>query len=262
MISRHSLTIILLLFLSMPAFGASGSVTPIPATPANYVVDQADILSPQVEGKLNLFLKELEQKTTAQVVVLTVQSLEGGSIDDLSLQVAERWRLGQKGKDNGLLLLFAMQERRYRIEVGYGLEGMLPDSLVGSIGREFIVPYFKRGEYGNGVTAATLAVAGVIAKEAGVTITGMPRISASPRGSSRPQVSKKPTIMGTIFTILFIIFMGYMFIRHPRLMIMMLLLSSMGGRRGSWGGGGGFGGGGFGGGGGGGFGGGGAAGGW
>ncbi len=261
MILRHSLTIVVLLLLCPVAFGASGSVTPIPATPANYVVDQADILSPQVEGKINLFLKELEQKTTAQVVVLTVQSMEGGSIEDLSLQVAERWRLGQADKDNGLLLLFAMQERRYRIEVGYGLEGMLPDSLVGSIGRQHIVPYFKKGEYENGVAAATLAVAGVIAKEAGVTITGMPHIPASPRGA-RPQVSREPTMMEVVFLILFLIGGAYMFIRHPRLMIMMILMSGMGGRRGGWGGGGGFGGGGFGGGGGGGFGGGGASGGW
>ena len=247
-----------LLLRSLPASGAA-----IPEMPARYVVDLAGIVDDSWERKLNGYLQELEQKTTAQFIVLTVDTLEGRSIDGFSLEVAEKWKLGQKGKDNGALLLVAFKEKKYRFEIGYGLEGILPDSLVGSIGRSYIVPYFRKGDYSNGIAAAVLAVAGEIASDSEVQITGMPRLRPTSRVYG-PKPPGKPGILSTILSILFIIGMIYMFIKHPRLMLLMLLFSGMGGRRG-WSGGGGFGGGGFGGfggGGGGGFGGGGASGGW
>jgi uncharacterized protein len=232
----------------------------IPGMPDRYVVDMAGIVDDAVEMKLDGYLKELEQKTTAQVVVLTVESLEGRSIEDFSLQVAEQWKLGQKGKDNGVLILIAFKDRKYRFEVGYGLEGVLPDSLVGSMGREYIVPFFRKGDYSSGTAAAVLAVANEIAKQSGVEITGMPRL----RPVTRARHAGKPNPLSTVLSILFLIGLVFLFIRHPRLLILLLLFSGMG-RRG-WGGGyssgGGFGGGSFGGGGGGGFGGGGASGGW
>jgi uncharacterized protein len=221
-------------------------------------MDLAGIMDQSSVGKLNGFLRELEQKTGAQVVLLSVDSLEGNSLEDFSLSVAEKWGLGQKDRDNGLLIFFAMKERKYRFEVGYGLEGILPDSLVGSIGRQYIVPYFRKGEYASGAAAATLAVAGIIAKDKGVAITGMPRLG---RPGSGTRVDRKSSLSEKIFLILLVLLFIYMLIRHPRMLFMFLLFSSMGGRRSSWGGGGGFGGG-FGGGGGGGFGGGGASGGW
>lgn len=225
----------------------------VPSTPPNYVVDMAGIVEDSVERRINGFLRELEQKTTAQVVVLTVPGMEGGAIEDFSLSVAEQWGLGQAGKDNGVLIVVALKERKYRFEIGYGLEGVLPDSKVGSIGRQYIVPYFKKGDYSNGTAAAALAVANEIAAGAGVTITGMPVLRATGRTVKRG----KRTVLGTVVSIVFFIVMAILFIRNPRLFIMFMLMSSMGGRRGSWGGGGGFGGGG-----GGGFGGGGASGGW
>jgi uncharacterized protein len=251
---RPSVVVLLILLVASPALALQ-----VPERPAGYVVDLAGIVQDGVEMKLNGYLKELEQKTTAQVVVLTLASLEGGSLEDVSLMVAERWALGQRGKDNGLLILVALKERRYRFEVGYGLEGVLPDSLVGSIGREFIVPNFRKGDYQTGIAAAALASAGEIARQSGVEITGMPKVRYGP---GRYPKRGKPTVLGFILSILFFIGVVYMFIKHPRLMLLMLLMSGMGGRRGHWGGGGGFGGAGFGGGGGGGFGGGGASGGW
>ena len=108
----------------------------IPDKPQKYVVDLAGIVDDATENRLNGYLQELEQKTTAQMVVLTILSLEGESIEDFSITIAhDKWKLGQKGKDNGLLFLISVKDRKYRIEVGYGLEGVLPDSLVGSIGR-------------------------------------------------------------------------------------------------------------------------------
>lgn len=251
---RHSLVAIMVILLTSSAF-ADG----VPETPAAYVVDLAGVVEDSVESRLDGILQELEQKTTAQVLVLTVRSLEGVAIDMFSLQVAEKWKLGQKGRDNGLLMLFAMEDRKYRFEVGYGLEGILPDSLVGSIGRDYVVPNFRKGDFTGGITAAALAVANIIAQDSGVEITGMPRVAARHRGRELP--AGKPGILGSILSVLFVIGLIYLLIRHPRLLLLMLLFSGFGGRRSSWGGGG-FGGGGFGGGGGGGFGGGGASGGW
>ena len=232
----------------------------IPDVPQDYVVDLAGIIDPGTERGLNLYLLELEQKTTAQVVVLTIPSLEGEAIGDVSLEIAhERWRLGRKGKDNGVLLLVAAGDRKYRIEVGYGLEGILPDSLVGSIGRDHFVPNFRAGDYSRGILLAALAVGGEIAKDAGVSLKLEPERRSRPARARPP--GKKKTTGGTVLQIIFLLFLAYMFVRHPRLLLFFLLSSSMGSRRGGFGGGG-FGGGGFGGGLGGGFGGGGASGGW
>jgi uncharacterized protein len=235
----------------------------IPDRPERYVVDLAGIVDDATENRLNGYLQELEQKTTAQMVVLTILSLEGESIEDFSITIAhDKWKLGQKGKDNGVLFLISMKDRKYRIEVGYGLEGVLPDSLVGSIGRDVLVPYFKKGDYSNGIFATTLAMANKVAADAGVKIEGMPLINyrTLPTGKGEPG-----STISMIIGIVLLIIMGILFIKNPRAFLLFLLFSSMGGRRGSWGGGGGFGGGGFGsfgGGGGGGFGGGGVSGGW
>ena len=247
--------LLILVMFGMMVISVSWAVT-IPKRPSSYVVDLANIVDNAIEVKINGYLKELEQKTSAQLVILTITSLEGEAIEDFSIRIAhDQWKLGQKGKDNGVLLLISIKDRKYRIEVGYGLEGVLPDSLVGSIGRQILVPYFKKGDYSNGIFATTLAMANEIAKDAGVKITGMPILKRS--GSSVRQ-TRPPGIMQTIMTILFVIVMVILFIRNPRLFLLLFLFSSMGGRGGSWGGGGG----GFGGGGGGGFGGGGASGGW
>jgi uncharacterized protein len=244
-------------------FVSVGRTANIPEKPQKYVVDLAGIINDAVENRLNGYLQELEQKTTAQMIVLTIPELGGESIDDLSISIAnDKWKLGQKGKDNGVLFLVALKDRKYRIEVGYGLEGVLPDSLVGSLGRKLLVPYFRKGDYSDGIYATTLAVANIIANHYGVKITGMPSINYR----SQPASGRNPSsLFSTIIAIMFFIILGILFIRNPRAFLLFLLFSSMGGRSGPWGGGGGFGGGGFGsfgGGGGGGFGGGGASGGW
>jgi len=252
-----------IIWISLSA-AASFAEIRIPDKPLNYVVDLAGIIDSNVEAGLNRYLLELEQKTTAQMVVLTITSLEGESLEDLSLSIAhDKWKLGQKDKDNGLLLLVSLQDRKYRFEIGYGLEGIVPDSLAGSIGRQYLVPYFRQNDYSRGITTATLAVIDIIASDAGVEIAGMPKLrsrSAAPYSRKKPG---KPTLPGKILFVLFIIGLIYMFIRHPRLLLFLIMMNMLGGgRRSGWGGGGGFSGGGFGGGGGGGFGGGGASGGW
>ena len=214
----------------------------IPDQPFNHVVDIAGIINDDVEANLNKYLLELEQKTTAQMIVLTINSLEGESLEDFSLKVAhEKCRLGQKDKDNGVLLLVALQDRKYKFEIGYGLEGILPDSLAGSIGRDYLVPYFKNGDYSTGIFTAALAVINEIASNSGVEITGMPKLKNRPYPSDAIE-RRKPNVLSIILTILFFIGLIYLFIRHPRLLLFLFMINMMGGgRRSGWGGGGGFG---------------------
>jgi len=247
---------VLLFVIALIAFAAPvvAAGPAVPASPPNYVVDLAGVMDDGVEARTNALLRELEQQTTAQVVVLTLPTLDGESLEAFSIDLAHnRWKLGQKGKDNGVLLTLAMQERKYRIEVGYGLEGVLPDSLVGSLGREVLVPAFRAGDFGGGIAAMAGELATRIAAASGVTLSGELPVAARPSG--RPQ--GKPSPLATALVLLLIPIFIYLLIRHPQLLVMMLL-SSRGGSRDSWGGGGG----GFGGGGGGGFGGGGSSGSW
>ena len=251
---------LLILTISLVGFAAE-----IPSRPANPVIDLAGIIDDAVETKINRYLRELERKTTAQIAILTVKSLEGQTIEEFSLNIAhDKWQLGQKDKDNGVLLVVALNARKYRIEVGYGLEGGLPDSLVGGIGRQYLVPNFKKGDYSTGIYSATLVIANAVASEAGVKISGMPAVQVIHPAKKRKRTGGP---FGKIISLVFFLVMLILFIKNPRFFLTLLFLSSMGGRRGPWGGsGGGFGGGGFGGGsfggGGGGFGGGGASGGW
>ncbi|HET6364247.1 MAG TPA: TPM domain-containing protein [Nitrospirota bacterium] len=242
---------------------ASASTPVPPAMPRDYVVDLAGIIRDDAKSKLNAYLAELEQKTTAQVLVLTVQSLDGEDIESFSLRIVEEWKLGRKGKDNGVLITVAVKDRKYRIEIGYGLESVLPDSAVGSIGREYLVPSFRKGDYSTGIFTATLAVIRTIASHEGVEITGFPGIQ-----SINEDYARKPVgILGTIIPIILFFIAVILFIANPHQCLLILLASSLGGRGRGWygsgyGGVGGGSSGGFGGGGGGGFGGGGASGGW
>jgi uncharacterized protein len=257
---RVKIKILLFFFLTLPSILSFAATPEPPSTPPNYVVDLAGIIRDDVEAQLNAYLRELEQKTTAQVVVLTIRSLDGEDISGFSLRMAEKWKLGQKGKDNGVLITVAVQDRKYRFETGYGLEGILPDSLVGSIGRQYLVPYFRKGDYSTGIFYATLEVVRIISANEGVEITGMRGVKV--KGKRLKGIGLFDAIIKlAVFAVVI-----FLFIKHPRLLLLLLMLSSSsGGKRSGWSGGGGFGGGGFGGfggGGGGGFGGGGASGRW
>ena len=128
------------------------------------VNDYAQILSPATISQLDNALKYFEQQESTQLVVLTVPTLEGDSLEDFSIRVAESWKIGQKKIDSGAILLVAKQEKKLRIEVGYGLEGKLTDLVSGRIIHDIIVPSFKEGNFDqgiiNGVTAMMEAVKG------------------------------------------------------------------------------------------------------
>ena len=115
------------------------------------VNDYAHILSPSTITQLDNALGYFEQQESTQIVVLTIPTLAGDSLEDFSIRVAEQWKIGQKGKDNGAILLIAKKERKLRIEVGYGLEGKLTDLTSGRIIRNIILPWFNQGNFNQGV---------------------------------------------------------------------------------------------------------------
>jgi uncharacterized protein len=247
-----------LLFFLLLVPMALAAADPMPST---YVVDNAGVISAEGNRVLLGMLQELEQKTGAQMIVLTVQTTDGIPIEQFALQKAEEWKLGQKGKDNGLLMVVAVKDRKFRTEVGYGLESILPDSLTGSIQRAYLVPPFKKGDYSKGIVDTAAVYASTIAKAQGVQLTGVPQVT--PVQAQRRQGGIPFGLI--IFIFLFLLFSSSRS-RSGSFLQGLLLGSLLGGghHRGSGGfgsfGGGGFGG--FGGGGGGGFGGGGSSGGW
>lgn len=126
------------------------------------VVDLAGVISPNTKAELDAELAGLEAATGAQVAVLVVPTLDGEAVESFGLRVVETWKLGKKGQDNGVLLLIARDDRRMRIEVGYGLEGVLPDVLCSRILNERLVPRFKTGDFDGGIREAVAAIGGVV----------------------------------------------------------------------------------------------------
>jgi uncharacterized protein len=120
--------------------------------------DTAHLLSPAAVARLDTQLADFERTDSTQVVVLTIPSLEGEALEDYSVKVAQAWGIGQKGKDNGVLLLVSKNDRKVRIEVGYGLEGQLTDALTGRIIDHAIVPAFKAGNFDAGIEAGVASL--------------------------------------------------------------------------------------------------------
>jgi uncharacterized protein len=123
-----------------------------------YINDYANMMSPTVRTKLTSELKEFERTDSTQIVILTIPSLEGQTIEDYSIKVAEAWRIGQKGRDNGIIFIIANQEKKMRIEVGRGLEGRLTDLTAGRILDLVVKPRFKRGDFNGGIVAGVAAL--------------------------------------------------------------------------------------------------------
>jgi uncharacterized protein len=132
---------------------------------AGRVNDQANMLDDGFESRLEERLRRLEEDTGAQVAVLTVPSLEGDPLEDFSIRVVETWKLGRAGVDDGVLILIARDERRMRIEVGYGLEPVLTDAQAGRIIDRLMAPKFRAGDFDGGVDAAVEAVSSAIRGE-------------------------------------------------------------------------------------------------
>lgn len=158
---RRPLLLLLGLLLLWPPSAGALDVPPL----SGHVNDRAGLLRPETALKLEHFLSEFERSDSTQIVVLTIPSLEGESVEQYALKVAEGWGIGQKGKDNGAVLLIARDERKIRIEVGYGLEGRLTDMLSGRIIANEISPRFKAGNFNDGIVAGVVAMAEAVRGE-------------------------------------------------------------------------------------------------
>jgi uncharacterized protein len=143
-------TAVLLVLLSFVPDIANASDPVFPKLTGR-VVDEAGILSSGTKAALDTSLESLENRSTDQLVVVTVSSLQGYPIEDYANRLLRTWQIGQKGKNNGILLVVAPNDRRVRIEVGYGLEGVIPDGLAGSIVLNRILPLFRRGDFEGGI---------------------------------------------------------------------------------------------------------------
>ena len=249
------ITRLLLFSLLLTCASAFAQEAALPALTGR-VVDNAELLDAQAEARLTRMLAAHEQATGEQVVVVTVPDLQGRSIEEFGVQLGREWGIGQRGEDNGALLIVARDERRVRIEVGYGLEGRLTDAQSSQIINGIIVPAFQQGDFTRGIGEGAAAMVQVLG--------GDPLKSAA----LRPAMPMAPEQPGGLGLLAFFLMLVAIFVigggrggrgGGRRALLLGALLGGM--SRGGGFGGGGFGGGGFGGGGGG-FGGGGASGGW
>jgi uncharacterized protein len=223
--------LVLLVVLPVACMGATASDQLLARLqPAGYVNDFAGVIDAGPQRTLERALVELEQKTGAELTVVVLRSMEGGEIDDFTNRLFERWGVGKKGQDNGVMMLAALEDRKARIEVGYGLEPIITDGRAGTILRTLVFPSFKRGNYQEGLTAGAKELAAIIAEDAGVTLDGIPRSRTRSAGNEENPAAG---VVQFIFLIIFILF----FIRHPFLALMFL---GGGPRGGGYGGGGGF----------------------
>jgi len=215
-----------------------------------YVNDYANVIDASTEEYIMNVAVALEQKTKAQVVVLTIESLEGDSIENYAYNVFTNWGIGDKDLNNGVLILVAINDRRSRIEVGYGLEGALPDGKTGRIQDEYMLPHFRANDYATGIKKGFQAIVNEIYQEYGIEDT----VKVEPVPGQRETSPDTDNNFAIWLIILFFIFDWFVLKgRITRFLFMLFFLGNRGGRGGGGFGsggskGGGFGGGGFGGG--------------
>lgn len=161
----RKLFFLLLIFFSLNAFADD-----IPGY-SSYVNDYAGVITEKDKASMESVAKEVEDKTGAQIAVLTVKSMAPyASIEDFGMAVAEKWKVGQKDKDTGIIIILAMEERKVRIEVGYGLEGIFNDARAGRILDNTILPYFRGGDFSAGLRRGMFKIADTIGTEMNVEL--------------------------------------------------------------------------------------------
>lgn len=215
------------------------SIPPKPsAAQGIYVQDYAHVLSKADKQKILRLGQELDNKTTAQIAVLTVDSLKGQPIEDFSLAVLRSWGIGNKEKNNGALLVIAVKDRQSRIEVGYGLEGILPDGLTGRIQDEAMIPYFKKGNYAAGIVDGYTLTASIVADSHNIKLEG---ITPYQVGSKQAAEDEYPVWMKLLMAagIIILLIIDNLFLGGiiTQMLFFALLRGRGGGRGGGFGGG-------------------------
>ena len=247
------LTIVVLLLAPGRAVSAE-SVAGLPA-PTGYVNDFAGVLSPETKQNLEELCTEVDRQAHAQIAVVTVQKMEDDpvkgakagdelptpSIEEFATALEDKWKVGAKGTDRGVLVIVSLDPRKYRIEVGYGLEGILPDGKVGDIGRE-MQPYLHTNDYNQAISLGVREIVQDIATDAGVTLAGLEGNGAPVRERyySQPQAQMQVNpIAALVFGVIVLVVIAVLIRTGHIGLLFFLLFNLMGGG----GGGGGFGGG-------------------
>jgi uncharacterized protein len=150
------------------------------------VLDQASLINPATEQRINQLLAGHEQASSNQIVVATFKDLQGYSIEQAGVDMGRAWGVGQKEADNGIVLILAEKERKVRIEVGYGLEGLMTDAVSASIVQQIMLPMFKKGDFSGGLLAGTEAI---------VVALGGQYVAPSARGKSEGSSSGLPSLI-------------------------------------------------------------------
>lgn len=229
---RHSFPLALagaLLALAFAVGAAADSGTPIPAPPQRWLTDVAGMLSPQVAEQLDARLQAYEQSSGHQILVYIGKTTGGIPIEDWAVKAFESWRVGRKGLDDGLALFIMAEDHRVRIEVGYGLEGQVPDIIASRIINDEMAPRLQQGDSDGAVTVAIDRLFAVISGDA-----------AAGGGAAQPQALPKVTWFQKILIGLAILGFLLLLITNPSLAIYLLFSILSGGRGGDGGGRGGF----------------------
>ena len=211
---------------------AQESLLPVPRLTAP-VVDQAQILQPSTRRALDRFLKKVKIQWGTQLAVLVVPSLKGEPIENFSMRVVDQWKLGSAEKDDGVLLVIAQKDRRLRIEVGQGLEGNLTDAYSRRVIDEVIAPYFKKGQFDQGVLAGVLQ----ILRYAHPDVDWQGALSGVTQMRNLPVRQKKKTGILEIIIFLIVLVMSIISPTFRTLLFMSLLSGGRGGFGGGRGGG-------------------------
>lgn len=216
--------------------------------PIHYVSDFANILSNREEAQINALADALEKKTQIQFAVVTADSaiaMGYASIEEAAVTLFSQWGVGHKGKDDGLLILVAVKDRKWRVEVGYGLEGTIPDAVASRLGRTLLPDAFRAGNYGQGLYNLAVALTAEIARNRNIPLNEFNVNAASvqrPPNHNSSNQRQKGSAAGGIFSLFMGILVLFFFIRHPNLFLLLMILN--GNRRNNhWGGGSHFGGG-------------------
>jgi uncharacterized protein len=192
---------IILTFLILFSACCAVRAVDIPAGPDGYVTDRAHLYDSSTRSEMESKLAAFDRATSSQIFIFTFPSLENEPIENVSIKVAERWKAGRKGKDNGIIILIARDDRKVRIEVGYGLEGAIPDILASRIMNEYMIPEFREGRYGKGTKDAITIL---MAAAKGEYFKGM-----GPRSKEEDIVITKEAVIGIltwVFTIIAVFF--------------------------------------------------------
>jgi uncharacterized protein len=226
------LAVVLLIFAPSLVVTAE-SVATLPA-PTAYVNDFAGVLTPSTKSGLENLCTQVDRQAHAQIAVVTVKTLDGDqSIEEFATALEDKWKVGAKGTDRGVLMLFVMTPRRGRIEVGYGLEGILNDAKVGDIGRS-MVPAAQQGDYNTAIPLGVTQIARIIATDAGVTLNLTQPVHQYHRQQQPVQLSLTQVIIGGGAILLILFFL----VKTGNMGLIFFLLGNlMGGGGGGFGGG-------------------------